>query len=27
MHSRTGRYGRFYGCSNDPICKFISNNL
>ncbi|MBR1790398.1 MAG: topoisomerase DNA-binding C4 zinc finger domain-containing protein [Bacteroidaceae bacterium] len=27
MHSRTGRYGRFYGCSNDPICKFISNYL
>lgn len=22
---RNGRYGRFYGCSNYPICKFISN--
>ncbi len=22
---REGRYGRFYGCSNYPICKFISN--
>lgn len=23
---RNGRYGSFYGCSNYPICKFISNN-
>jgi hypothetical protein len=21
---RNGRYGRFYGCTNYPICKFIS---
>lgn len=24
---RTGKFGRFYGCSNYPICKFISNNI
>ena len=22
---RNGRYGRFYGCSNYPMCKFIAN--
>ena len=24
---RTGKYGSFYGCSNDPKCKFTTNKL
>ena len=24
---RNGRYGRFYGCANYPICKFISKSV